>query len=134
MVCKELSKDTKSKEYRLKDAARERAKAKGLKFNLETIDVVIPKRCPILGMKLRPNVNGKGQINSSPTLDRRRTKHYVRGNIWVISSLANVMKNCATKSQLIRFAKWVITTYMTKATAEAMISQAKFEAEQDRSA
>lgn len=104
--------DSKSKEYRLKDRARERAKRKGMKFNLETSDIKIPKRCPILGMKLKVNENGKGQTSASPTLDRKNNnKDYLKGNVWVISSLANVMKNCANRIQLIRFAKWVLAEY-----------------------
>lgn len=37
------------------------------------------------------------------------TQGYIKGNIWVISSIANRMKWNATKDQLLQFAKGIIS-------------------------
>ena len=94
-------------------SAKNRAKRKGLDFNIEIIDINIPEVCPILKVKLEPNQDEtKRHGQTSPTLDRiDPTKGYVKGNIQVISYLANVMKNNATPEQLILFSNWIKTTY-----------------------
>ena len=83
-----------------------RAKAKGLAFNLTTEDILIPKRCPILGI---PLVVGDGTANdNSPELDRiNNRKGYVRGNVHVISRRANRIKNDATIAELEKIASYL---------------------------
>lgn len=73
---------------RLFRAARSRAKKAGLEFTIEVADVVIPDRCPILDVPL-------GLVGSpyAPSLDRiDNNRGYVKGNVAVISKLANQMK------------------------------------------
>ena len=88
-------------EVQLLSGARIRARAKGLPFNITKRDIVIPKFCPMLGIELK---RGKGvACGSSPTLDKIiPEKGYVRGNIWVISHRANMIKNNATSEEIIR--------------------------------
>jgi predicted DNA binding CopG/RHH family protein len=90
--------------------AKKRAKAKGLPFNLQEFDIVIPRICPILGI---PIFMGEGTIcDNSPSLDRINHEHgYVPKNIQVISAKANAMKNNASRAELVRFAEWVMRTY-----------------------
>lgn len=99
-----------SKEHRMYYAAKRRAKDSGRDFNIEVSDIVCPDVCPILGI---PLIRGKGrQTANSPSLDRiDTTKGYVKGNIQVVSLLANQMKGPATPEQLLRFADWVKETY-----------------------
>ncbi len=96
---------------RMLDAARQRAKAEGLPFDITAADIVIPERCPALGMTLISAVvsgSGKGSA-ASPSLDKIvPMRGYVRGNVQVISRLANTMKNCANPAQLKAFAKWIL--------------------------
>lgn len=79
--------------------AKKRAKKRGLEFNIEVSDVVIPEFCPVLGLKLE---QGKGKMQaSSPTLDRiDSSKGYIKGNVRVISYRANMLKNNATVEEL----------------------------------
>lgn len=78
--------------------AKARAKRKGLAFDIEPADIVIPLCCPLLGVLLTKGPHG-------PSLDRiLSTGGYVKGNIRVISHLANTMKNAATPEQLRMFA------------------------------
>lgn len=97
-------------ERRVVVRAKYRAKCLGLAFNLTNSDIHIPAKCPILGTELS---RGAGKpAHSSPSLDRLvPEKGYVRGNIQVISHLANSMKQNATPDQLKRFAEWVRRTY-----------------------
>jgi|SRR5579859_5946110 len=79
--------------------AKYRAKVQGLPFSVTEQDIRMPKRCPVLGIRL---VFGKGRCQAqSPSLDRIiPAKGYVRGNVRVISHRANTIKNDATLREL----------------------------------
>ena len=81
--------------------AKYRARKKGWDFTIEQEDVVIPDKCPLLGIPLVCH-RGKGsQQGNSPSLDRKDpTKGYIKGNVWVISNRANTLKNDATLQEL----------------------------------
>lgn len=90
--------------------AKNRAKKKGLPFNIKLDDIIVPEFCPILGIKLK--VNDRKMGKDSPTLDRIIPEQgYVLGNIQVISGMANTMKSDASIAELIKFAKWVISGF-----------------------
>lgn len=92
--------------------ARYRAKKKGIEFNLELSDVVIPKVCPVLKISLTAGSSSGGPRGCSPSLDRiDNTKGYIKGNVQVISHKANTMKHCADNNELILFANWIKRTY-----------------------
>lgn len=80
--------------------AKGRARKKGLEFNIELKDIHIPKKCPILKVPIICSTR------YSPSIDRiYPNKGYVKGNIAVISALANSMKANATPQELLIFAK-----------------------------
>lgn len=88
-----------SKEYQMFCRAKERAKAKGVPFEIDIEDIVIPTHCPVFGWKLVHN-DDYAKPNS-PSLDRIHPERgYVRGNIWVISNKANTIKSDSTLEQL----------------------------------
>ena len=63
-----------------------------------------PKVCPVLGIELDWGMNGR-QTNS-PSLDRiNPNKGYVKGNVMIMSDLANRMKQNATPEQLKQFSR-----------------------------
>lgn len=99
-----------SNERRMLYAAKNRAKRLDREFDIYLKDVVCPSVCPILGI---PLIKGEGrQHSASPSLDRiDSTKGYIKGNVQVISQLANTMKGAATPEQLVKFAKWIGETY-----------------------
>ena len=66
-------------------SAKNRAKQRGEDFSIELKDIIVPDKCPILGIPL-------DRIDSS--------KGYVKGNIWVISLRANRIKNDPTPQEL----------------------------------
>jgi hypothetical protein len=83
------------------DAARVRAKSKGLAFGLTWKWLLnsTPSCCPLLGVPLAYD-NDRSQSNS-PSLDRiDNSKGYEPDNCWVISMLANRIKTNATLEQL----------------------------------
>ena len=82
--------------------ARHRAKSLGVPFDLERSDIVIPARCPVLGMPLTfRHGKGRGFHPDSPSLDRIKPNlGYVKGNIRVISARANLLKNDASVREL----------------------------------
>lgn len=77
-------------------AARRRAKASGIECTITAEDITIPKRCPLLGLRLK-----RRDKDCAPTLDRiDPAKGYIPGNVWVISMKANRIKNDATLEEL----------------------------------
>lgn len=100
----------KNPEKRILVTLKTRSKSKNIKFNLTIKDICIPKICPILKIPIILT-NSRLKYNS-PSVDRiDNTKGYEKGNIQIISNLANCMKNEATPEQLKLFAKWVNKTY-----------------------
>jgi hypothetical protein len=95
--------------------ARHRAKKRRVPFDISPEDIVIPTRCPVLDIELRHGVGRTGRPggnNESPSLDRiDKDKGYVKGNVQVISHLANSMKRDTSAAELQRFARWVEETY-----------------------
>lgn len=91
-------------------SARKTAKNKDIPFDLELSDIVIPEVCPILNT---PFEIGKGKpLPTSASLDKIvPSLGYVKGNVQVISHLANSMKSNATPEQLRLFSKWIQENY-----------------------
>jgi hypothetical protein len=95
-------------ERKLFAQARKNAKYKNLEFNLELSDITIPDKCVYLNVDLT-TTQGQGFQPTNASLDRiDNSKGYIKGNIQVISALANFMKRNATPEQLISFAKGVL--------------------------
>jgi len=73
-----------------------RASAKNLReleFNIDPEDIIIPSVCPVYGVPM----NKEGERSYYPTVDRiDSSKGYVKGNVRVISHLANRHKNNMT--------------------------------------
>ncbi len=66
-----------------------------------------PKVCPVFGIKLDWGMNGM-QPNS-PSLDRDNNKFgYIKGNVIIMSTLANAMKQNATPEQLKQFSRYFL--------------------------
>ena len=89
--------------------ARDRAKEKGLPFNLtpEYLVSIYPEtnRCPVFGFQFTWN----GDRMTSPSLDRIKPEDgYVIGNVEYISDKANMMKQNASIEELIQFSEYYI--------------------------
>lgn len=88
-------------------SAKIRAQKKGIPFDIEEDDIIIPEICPILEVPLF--LGHKGNYEYTPSLDRiDNSKGYVKGNIMVISKKANSMKNSASIEELRMFVKNVL--------------------------
>jgi hypothetical protein len=102
-------------EWKMHQRAKQRSKENGREFNILVSDIVIPDKCPILGIELNMNSGKSGAYRNSPSLDRiDNSKGYIEGNIQVISQLANAMKCHASNEELHAFAKWVINNVPKK--------------------
>lgn len=97
-----------SLELKMWRRAKNRASKSKLDFDIEVTDIVIPEYCPILNIKLKEHIGRPGGEKHSPALDRiDNSKGYIKGNIMVLSHLANMMKSNATNKELITFANWI---------------------------
>lgn len=102
------------KEKSIMERARQNSKKQGLDFNIEKSDIIIPTHCPYLGVKLSFNKKD-GLLDHYYSIDRiDSSKGYVKGNVQVISRLANTIKNNTTIDQLITFSQNVLKMYDTQ--------------------
>lgn len=93
-------------EYIMLIGARYRAKRAAVPFNLVLKDIVIPFRCPVLGILLAPGA--EKWAPGSPSLDRiKPSLGYVRGNVRVISWRANNLKRDGTAEEFERIAAYI---------------------------
>lgn len=82
---------------------RKRAKARGMEFDLDLSDLEVPEVCPVFNVPFVLNATW-ANCDFSPSVDRiDSSKGYVKGNVQVISRLANCMKWTATPEQLVAF-------------------------------
>ena len=98
-----------SLEYRMLARCRSRAKRSDppLDFNLSEEDILIPERCPVMQTPIR-----KGSGARSPSVDRiDSSKGYIKGNVRVISSLANSLKSNLTLEELRNLLDYVENTH-----------------------
>lgn len=88
------------------DLCRNRARREGIPYSLTRDDLIIPERCPVLGLRLRRP--GEGQAEDSPSIDRIVPERgYVSGNVAVISMRANRLKNDGSAEEHERIAAWM---------------------------
>jgi flavodoxin len=91
-------------------------KNKGKHVNIRPEDIIVNEYCPFLGVKIDyRTIPSNMFLNNSHSFDRIvNCKGYVTGNVWVISRLANTMKNEATDEQLKTFCKNILLMYARK--------------------
>lgn len=99
------------KDFRKKmvQAAKTRAKKKGIPFDITFEDFTIPRYCPVLGIELKI---GGGEryhaTDATPSLDRINPRRgYVKGNVIVISMRANRIKNDGDAEEHIKVGNWL---------------------------
>ena len=98
-------------DYKLWIGAKAAAKKRGMYFNIDRSDIIIPEICPILRVPLYRGSDpeyspGHPYIAS---LDRKNSElGYIKGNVWVISWLANRMKQDATRDTLHLFCTGIL--------------------------
>lgn len=86
---------------------RGRCSRSGMPFDLTLEDIVVPKRCPVLGMKLKIRVDHGKKYDDTPSIDRIDNRlGYVKGNVIIVSWRANRLKSDATPKELRRLAKF----------------------------
>lgn len=99
-----LEAETYPEEFLLR-RAEESAKARGLTFNLTIDDIHLPESCPLLDILMFFDSENP-RHDGTPSIDRiDNSKGYVKGNVWIISRKANVMKNDASLEELATFAE-----------------------------
>jgi hypothetical protein len=75
----------------LKWSASNRSRVKDVPFDINIADYEIPKKCPVLGIRIFKK--GKFKTDNSATLDRFvPDRGYVKDNVMVISDRANRLK------------------------------------------
>jgi hypothetical protein len=98
------------RKYRIRmlGSAKTNARDRGVPFDLRHEDIIIPERCPVFGVELRPNFGGINQADDAPSLDRIIPEYgYVRWNVRVISWKANRMKRRMSSGELLMLGNWL---------------------------
>lgn len=94
--------DKLSRDYFIYKVTKYRATNKGIEFNIDQSDIIIPDICPATGIEF---YKGKGK----PSVDRIDSNFgYVKGNVWVVDSSFNSSKKDKTYEQYCRFVKDVM--------------------------
>lgn len=89
---------------------RNRAAEKGVDFDLEPEDFVIPERCPISDIPLFFSDNKR--TDNTPSVDRiDNDKGYIKGNIAIISWRANKLKSDSSQEEIARLHEYLKTPY-----------------------
>lgn len=85
-------------------AAKNRAKTRGIEFDIDQSDVFVPDVCPVLGIKISIG----GDRMNSPSLDRiDNNKGYIKGNVCVISFRANALKSDGSLDEIRAIANYL---------------------------
>lgn len=96
-------------EYKMWHRCKTRARSKGIDFNLEESDFILPERCPIFNTEWEI-----GNHDLTPSVDRiDPSKGYIKGNIQIISNRANMLKGNASIEDIER-----LLTYMKRNNCE----------------
>ena len=84
-------------------------------LDLKPEDIIINEYCPFLGVKIDYRTSHSKSIREDGcSIDRiRNERSYVSGNVWVISRLANTIKNDSTLEELKTFCINIIKRYET---------------------
>jgi len=88
------------------------AKSRNIEFSITEDDFLeLPEYCPLLNVKL-DYIYGNGRNLNAASIDRiDSSKGYIKGNVWIISLLANIMKNQASIEELLEFSNNVIKIF-----------------------
>lgn len=99
-----LTEEDRTKGYMIRNI-KHSAKRDNREFDLKYHDLELPNHCPLLGIPLKyRHQEGHSNDPDRATIDRiDSTRGYTKDNVWVISRLANTMKNCASLDQLQTF-------------------------------
>jgi len=80
--------------------SKQRAKVAGLEHTITIDDIVIPEKCPVLGIKLE--TGDRKSHGNAPSIDRiDNSKGYIKENIMIVSNRANILKKDASIDELI---------------------------------
>jgi len=91
--------------------AKRRAKEKDLPFDLEETDLIQVTHCPYLNIPLHYE-GGRPREDCTASLDKiDPSLGYIKGNVEIISDLANRMKNNASVEMLLLFAQNIIKRF-----------------------
>lgn len=85
---------------KLLNDARRRARDKGIEFSIVIDDLPMPELCPIFGVNLVYQADGR-RLDNSASIDRIDSRlGYTPDNVWIISWRANQIKNDATPAEM----------------------------------
>lgn len=89
-------------------SAKVSARHRDIEWGLEPADIDWPTHCPVFGIELDyKRKNTRAPTDDSPSIDRiDATRGYVKGNVVVVSMLANRIKNSGSWEQIMRVAEF----------------------------
>ena len=102
----------------IQKSARQRATKNNIPCNIDRayIKKIMVDRCPVLGFKFEINrKDKKNKWGTSASIDRIiPDKGYVKGNVIIVSLMANSIKNQATPDQILKVGKFYKKLYQEK--------------------
>jgi len=92
------------------NGAKKRAIKDELPFNVDEkfLKSIVTQTCPVFGIQLRWGTLGEGLSDNSPTLDKIKPElGYIKGNVCIISHIANKIKQDVGYEELYKLARWL---------------------------
>jgi hypothetical protein len=96
---------------------KKQPKCSNISIDLKPEDIIINEYCPFFNTKIDyRSSKKKAKLDKYHySIDRiDNSKGYVKGNVWIISMLANVIKNYSTISELLIFSENMIKFILDK--------------------
>lgn len=88
--------------------ARDRAKERGIAFDITKDDLVMPERCPCCDRRIFVDGTKTRAADHSPSIDRMNSAlGYIKGNVEIICWRCNNLKSDATAAELRAIADWM---------------------------
>jgi len=89
------------------NSVRTRARRSKKEFDLTIDDIVIPKKCPVLGIPI--SMTAEKNSDNLPSIDRfDNSKGYIKGNVNIISRRANSLKRDSTIEEVAFLFEWLL--------------------------
>lgn len=85
------------------------AKMKGIDFSITKDDIVWPEKCPIMDIELNYYTTGFREHNTASFDRKNPNEGYTKGNVSVISNIANMRKSDLSVTQLEKLLEYVKT-------------------------
>jgi hypothetical protein len=101
-----IPKNFEKRKQQLVSKIKAQAKLKGIEFNLTKQDIDWVKSCPIMDIEINYYTEKFREYNTASFDRKDPNKGYIKGNVFIISNIANMRKSDLTVKQMERMLEY----------------------------